>query len=99
MKIYQCFRTGASQSIHNMCGSRNFYQGGPARWQENSLGSVFFMFCSVLFSPQPNYRGVPMVLFQRGPSFSTGGGGVQMLISIETHITCDFLSPSGSVHA
>ena len=25
-----------------------------------------------------------------GPAFSRGGGGVQMLISIETHITCDF---------
>ena len=40
-----------------------------------------------------------------GPTFSSGG--VQMLISIETHITCDFpgggvgldpLSPSGSAH-
>ena len=39
-----------------------------------------------------------MVLLQRklyfskdpgGPTFSRGGGG-QMLISIETHITCDF---------
>ena len=49
--------------------------------------------------------------FSRGPTFSRGGGGpnVQMLISIETHITltCDFLggeggldllSPSGSAH-
>ena len=27
---------------------------------------------------------------QGGPTFSRGGGGVQMLISIETHITCDF---------
>ena len=38
-------------------------------------------------------------------TFSRGGGGVQMLIFIETHITCDFpggsrpLSPSGSAHA
>ena len=38
-----------------------------------------------------------MVLLQRGPTFSRGGGvptsssgGVQMLISIETHIICDF---------
>ena len=50
--------------------------------------------------------------FRGGPSFSRGGGptffqgGVQMLISIETHIrTCYFpggcpdpLSPSGSAH-
>ena len=34
-------------------------------------------------------------IFQGGPTFSRGGGGeVQMLISIETHITCDF--PGGS---
>ena len=42
-----------------------------------------------------------------GPTFSRGGGGVQMLISIETHIrTCYFpgggcpdpLSPSESAH-
>ena len=38
--------------------------------------------------------------FQRGPTFAwgyyffQGGGGVQMLIFIETHITCDF--PGGS---
>ena len=27
---------------------------------------------------------------QRGPTFNRGGPTVQMLISIETHITCDF---------
>ena len=51
--------------------------------------------------------------FQRGPTFARwvqlfpGGGGVKMLISIETHITCDFpggggpdpYPPSGSSHA
>ena len=38
-----------------------------------------------------------------GSNISRGGGGVQMLISIKTHITCDFLEgvltpcpPSGS---
>ena len=31
----------------------------------------------------------------RGPTFSRGGG-VQMLISIETHITCDFPGGEGS---
>ena len=39
--------------------------------------------------------------FPGGPTFSRGGG-VQMLISIETHITCDFPGPppplSRSVH-
>ena len=60
-----------------------------------------------------------MVLLQRklyfskdrgGPTFLGGGGGgwsrVQVLISIETHITCDFpggwseppITPSGSAH-
>ena len=40
-----------------------------------------------------------------GPTFSRGGGEVQMLISIETYITCDFpwgvrtpYPPSGSAH-
>ena len=59
-----------------------------------------------------------MVLLQRklyfskdrgGPTFLGGGGGsrVQVLISIKTHITCDFpggggsgppITPSGSAH-
>ena len=58
-----------------------------------------------------------MVLLQRklyfskdrgGPTFRGGGGGsrVQVLISIETHIPCDFpeggsappITPSGSAH-
>ena len=58
-----------------------------------------------------------MVLLQRklyfskdrgGPTFLEGGGSrVQVLISIETHITCDFwggggsgppITPSGSAH-
>ena len=33
-------------------------------------------------------------IFQGGLTFSRGGGGVQMLIFIEAHITCDF--PGGS---
>ena len=44
-------------------------------------------------------------IFQGGPTFSlVGGGGVQMLISIETHMTCDFpgvrtpFPHSGSAH-
>ena len=41
-----------------------------------------------------------------GGQLFLGGGGVQMLISIETHLTCDFpggsgppIHPSGSAHA
>ena len=84
-----------------MCGSRNVYQGGGSSPDGKKIALVAFLllFCFVLFSPQPIYRGVPMVLFQRGSFIFQGGGGVQMLISIETHITCDFLSPSGSAHA
>ena len=55
MNIYKCFGTGANQSKHNMCGSRNFYQGGGGGGvqtgrQENSLDSVFLacLFCVVL---------------------------------------------------
>ena len=44
-------------------------------------------------------------IFQEGVQHFQGGGGVQMLISIKTHITCDFpegvltpCPPSGSSH-
>ena len=77
-----------------MRGSRNFLSGGGG----GGPGS------STYFTV---YRGGPMVLlhiFRGGPTFSRGG--VQMLISIDTHgtITCDFpvgldpLSPSGSAN-
>ena len=32
---------------------------------------------------------------EMGCNFFQGGGGVQMLISIETHITCDILGGGG----
>ena len=35
------------------------------------------------------FRGGPK--FSKGVNFFQGGEGVQMQISIETHITCDFL--------
>ena len=52
------------------------------------------------------FRGGPT--YSRGSNFFQGWGEVQMLISIETHITSDFpggwgvrapYSPSGSAHA
>ena len=73
---------------------RNFIQGGgggvQVRRPENSLDNVCFFF-----------RGGPMVLLQRKLYFSKDPEGVQfsrgrgsnfflMLISKETHITCDF---------
>ena len=33
-------------------------------------------------------------IFQTGSNFFQGGGGVRMLVSIETHMTCDY--PGGS---
>ena len=79
---------------------------GQARWPENSLDNVFFVF--LVLNYRENYT-FPRI--QRGPNIfrcSGGGGGwaglVQMLISIEPHITCDFpggsgpYPPSGSAH-
>ena len=78
--------------------------------QKNSCDNVGF-FCCFDFSPQlilQIYYGCPMVIskktiifqgFRGAPTFSREVSnffqGVQMLISIETHITCDF--PSGGV--
>ena len=81
---------------------RNFFQRGP------QSGLRFFLFESSTYFTV--YRGDLMILLHRKLNFSKdpegvqhfpGGGGpafsrgVQMLISIDTHITCDF--PGGSV--
>ena len=61
--------------------------GGKARLPKNNRNNVFF-------NPQlilQLYMGDP-TFFKGGgvgPTFP-GGGGVTMLISIKTHITCDF---------
>ena len=82
-----------------MCGSRIFYRGGGGGsrpdGKKTALTVFFFSVCFVC-SPQPINRGVPLVLFQRGSIIfqgvqlfrgtGGGGGGVQMSISIETHI-------------
>ena len=78
---------------------QDFLPGGvQARLPENSSDNFF--------SPQL-YRGCPIVISNKTIIFR-GGGGVQMLISIETHITYDFPGggvrtpypppPSGSAH-
>ena len=41
------------------------------------------------------FRGDPTFSRGRSTFFSGGGGVVQMLISIETHMTCDFPGESG----
>ena len=70
-----------------------FVRGGvQARRPENSLDNVFFSSQLILqfteevqlFYYRENFT-LPRI--QRGPTFSRG---VQVLISIETHITCDF---------
>ena len=70
--------------------------GGEARLPKNNRNNVFL-------NPQlilQLYMGVQHFSGGGGPTFP---GGVQMLISIKTHITCDFLErvltpcpPSGS---
>ena len=79
--------------------------GGVVRRPENSLDNAFFLlFLSVLnlfYSLQSGSNGFiteKTILFKgsRGSNFSGGGSRVQVLISIETHITCDF--PWGGPH-
>ena len=80
--------TCADQGIFSGRGGRGYRPDG----KKTALTAFFCLF--VLCSSQPINRGVPMVLFQRGSIIfqgvqlfpGMGGGGVQMLISIETHI-------------
>ena len=85
----------------HMRRSRKFFSGGPGPTaRKQSEGFLFFLVLNLFYSSQRVSNGFiteKTILFQgsRGsPTFSRGGEvGVQMLISIETHITCDF--PSG----
>ena len=98
--------------------SRNFCQGWGSRpdCQKTVLTLLFFFVVVFLVLDlfYSFYIGCQMVIskktiifqsFSGGPTFARGGGGVQMLISIETHITCDFpgvrtpYSPFGSALA
>ena len=88
-----------------MRGSRTFCQGGGG----GSLtpGQRFF-FVLFSFSPQLILQFTEGVKGSRGSTFLGGGGGssVQVFISIEIHITCDFpeggvrtpITSSGSAH-
>ena len=65
--------------------------GGEARLPENNRNNI-------IFNPQlilQFYRGGGGVQHFSGGSNFFQGGGVQMLISIKTHITCDFPMGSG----
>ena len=81
--------------------------GVQVQLPEISSDNVFFLFICFFLVLNLFYRECPMVIskktiifqgFRGGPTFSRGGPafsrGVQMLISIETHQTCDF--PGGS---
>ena len=85
-----------------------FARGVQAQLPENSSDNVFFSFSPQLILQFD--RGVPMVIskktffyqgFRGGPTFSWEGGvptfsrGVQMLICMENHITCDIPRGSG----
>ena len=94
-----------------MRGSRTFCQGGGGGgggggWGSLTAGQRFF-FVLFSFCPQLILQFTEGVKGSRGFNFSRGGGSrVQVLISIETHITCDFpggrsgppITPSGSAH-
>ena len=104
---------------HSMRGSRNYCQAGSRAYGQYRALTTFFLSTQLIlqftdgvqwFCYRENYT-FPWI--QRGSNIFQGGGGrgptfsrgVQMLISIETHITCDFpggpdpLSPSGCAHA
>ena len=82
---------------------QEFLTGGVQAWlSENRSDVLFFVLVLNLF--HSFYRGCPMVISKKtimfhgfrggGATFARGfnffQGGVQMLISTETHITCDF---------
>ena len=80
--------------------------GGSLTARKQPGRRFFFLFLSVLnlfYSLQSGSNGFiteKTILFKgsRGSNFSRGGGGVQVLISIETHITCDFPGGGGGPH-
>ena len=91
-------------------GSRDYCQGVQVHLPENSSDNVVFCFLvqglfysftegvQWLFQRKLLFLKVSegVQLFQGGGgNFFHGGGGVQWVISIETHITCDFQGGGG----
>ena len=80
-----------------MRGSRNFFREGGGGVKPDGQKTVWmtllFLILNLFYSLQRGSNGFiteKTILFQGsrgGPTFSRG---VQMLISIETHITCDY---------
>ena len=97
-----------------MRGSKDFASGGwgegvQAQLPENGSDKIFLVLNFIYsFTEGVQWFFQRKLLFSKvseGVQLFLRGGGVQMLISIETHITCDFwggspdpLSPSGSAH-
>ena len=83
-----------------MRGSRNFRQGeGPGQSDKKKALTKFFLAHSLFYrSRMVNFKEIHhFSRFRRGSNIFQGGGatfsrvgGVQLLIPIETHITCDF---------
>ena len=85
----------------NACADPDFFvREGGSKPNGEKTALIFFMFVLGFFSPK--FSGDA----GRGPTIYEGGGGVQMLISIEFDRTCDLPGmgsgpppPSGSAHA
>ena len=65
--------------------------GGPTAEKQPQQHYFQFLTLNRFYS----FTGGSSIFQGGGPTFSRGGGGVQMLISIKTHITCDFQEGSG----
>ena len=104
VKVYQCFRTRASQVYITCVDQGIFIREGSIPDGKNTDLPAFFWF--VLCSLQPINRGFPMVLFQRGSIIfqgvhlfpgtgggGGGGGGPNVDFYRNPYITFDFLSP------
>ena len=84
---------------------QEFFSGGSRPDVQKTVWAAFFLVLSQFYSLQRMSNGfLQRKLYfskdpERGPTFFRGfnffPGGFQMLISIETHITCDFPGGSG----
>ena len=102
MQPYTSFHLGHAR-IQRFC------KGVQAKLPENSSGNVCFFVCLSPKLILQFIRGCPMVIpkktiifqgFRGGPSFLWGsnffrGVGIQMLISVEIHMYCDFPGGGG----
>ena len=76
------------QCITDMRGSRNIFRGGGSMSDgQKTICSMFSLQRNLYFSKDP--EGV-----QQYPGVQLFPGGIQMLVSIETHITFDFQGAS-----